>query len=590
MKKKEQEIAVNLSSGAEKVERIERKKETKNGERVKSTTKSVQKEMPVSAQGDAAMGDSVRAKQEEKKKKQTEKDKKRALKAKERAEKERKAAEARVAAALKKKEEKEKKAQQRKERQERLKKEREERKRAHARAKANRRKDREQQRKNRAEKGGDRKSYGGWLAAVIALSAVTLALGTTMTIGAIELKSVKEDTTTSYRSTMYELTGILEHVDDDLDRVRVSASPSQQSRILTDLLVQSRLAEMDLERLPIEAETDRNTTVFLNRTAHTCERLLGKLRKGGELTEEDLQGLENLYAATHRIRTQLDEYIAGMQDSDIMTYIKKGEGSFSDMLTKLEEVTLEENRAAISGEKERMDRAGMQQTPIKAENGIDTTRAEKLCAEYFSEYNVAEFQCVGETILRGATAYNVQGYDASGTLLFARIAQKDGALVGFDYYADCNGETFDRENARTIAENFLDKLGYSNMQAVRARQNGTTEDITFVYTQDGVVCYPDMVRVKVCRTRGVVSGFDAGKFLQNHKDRGALNVKITLQQAQDKLSKKLTVEHSRLALVEAGAKERTAYEFYCSYGEEKYLVYLSAQTGEEISILNVNGL
>lgn len=583
MKKKEQEISVNLSSGAEKVERIERKKETKEGKRGKSVKKSVTTEKPVRAQGDAAMGDSVRAKQAEKEEKQ-------ALRAKEKAEKESKAAEARVASALKKKEEKEKKAQQRKEKQERLKKEREERKRAHAHAKANRRKDREQRRKNRAEKGGDRKSYGGWLAAVISLSAVTLALGTTMTIGAIELKSVKEDTTASYRSTMYELTGILEHVDDDLDRVRVSASSSQQSRILTDLLVQARLAEMDLERLPIDAETDRNTTVFLNRTAHICERLLGKLRKGETLTDEDMQGLENLYAATHRIRNGLDEYISGMQDSDIMTYVKKGEGAFSDMLAKLEAVTLEENRADLSAKKAKTGEAGTRQTPPEKESKINTADAEKLCADYFSDYKITNFQCVGETMSHGGATYNVQGYDANGTLLFAQIRQEDGALAGFDYYAECNVETFDRENARTIAENFLDKLGYSNMQAVRTRSNGTTEDITFVYTQDGVVCYPDTVHVKVCRTRGIVSGFDANRFLRNHKDRGALNTKITLQQARDKLSDKLTVEHSRLALVEAGKKECTAYEFYCSYGEENYLVYLSAQTGEEIAILNVNGL
>jgi hypothetical protein len=39
-----------------------------------------------------------------------------------------------------------------------------------------------------------------------------------------------------------------------------------------------------------------------------------------------------------------------------------------------------------------------------------------------------------------------------------------------------------------------------------------------------------------------------------------------------------------------GRYERSAYEFLCSYGEEKYVVYLSAKTGEEIAIVNVNAL
>jgi spore germination protein len=104
------------------------------------------------------------------------------------------------------------------------------------------------------------------------------------------------------------------------------------------------------------------------------------------------------------------------------------------------------------------------------------------------------------------------------------------------------------------------------------------------------VYYPDEVRVKVCRTRGIVSGMDASKFIQNHRGRVEPNVKITLQQAQERVSEKLAIEHSRLAVIEVGKKEQAAYEFYGSYQEEKYLVYLSTQTGEEIAILNVNGL
>ena len=349
MKKKQQEIGVNLSSGAEKVERIQQEKKTLGDTRVERVkTQTIEQSKPtISAKGDAAMGDSVRAEKT--------KGKQKAIK---KAETESVAATARVEAALKKQEEKARKVRERKARDERMQKEREEARRARAHAKANRRKEREQLRAKKRD-GQERKSYGGWLAAVISLSAVSLALATTVTIGAMEMKTVKEEAMTSYKATMYELTGIMEHVDDDLDRVRISASPSQQSRILTDLLVQARLAEMDLERLPIEAETDRNTTVFINRTAKTCERLLGKLRKGETLTEEDMQNLERLYAANHQIRQNLNEYLSTMQDKDIMSYIKEGVGGFADMWNKLEEVTLEENRAALQNKKPEMDRAGM---------------------------------------------------------------------------------------------------------------------------------------------------------------------------------------------------------------------------------------
>ena len=111
-------------------------------------------------------------------------------------------------------------------------------------------------------------------------------------------------------------------------------------------------------------------------------------------------------------------------------------------------------------------------------------------------------------------------------------------------------------------------------------------DFTFVYEDDDVAYYPDEVRVKICRSRGVVTGFDASKYLQNHKERKDVEPKLSLGKAKTKLHKNLTVESSRLAVLPAGRKERAAYEFLCSYGEEMYFVYMDANSGEEIAIIN----
>ena len=217
---------------------------------------------------------------------------------------------------------------------------------------------------------------------------------------------------------------------------------------------------------------------------------------------------------------------------------------------------------------------------------IESARAEELCLRYFSDYNITEYQCVGETVTEGYAAYNVQGYDDKGTLLFAEISQKDGALIRFDYYEDCMNETFDLQNAERIAEAFLEKLGYDDMEVVMFRENGTMTDFTFVYEDDDVAYYPDEIRVKICRSRGVVTGMDAVKYLKNHKDREEPNVKLSLAQAREQLHEKLTVESSRLAVVNTKRGEIPAYEFLCSYENENYFVYLDAMTGEEISIVN----
>ena len=624
MKKETQKIGKNTSSGAEKVENIEKKvtRKTvggKNTVTVQTKTETVGK----SAKGDAALGDSNKETRG-----QVNVKTQNAHSTNGKAEAESAAAKARVKAALERKEAKERrkaerqeKAQAKKQLRERRQAEKkadiEKRKQAKqaliakraaekkalaekraaakkARVEARRNKKNSTQRatkNNRREKrreNRENQGYGGWIAAVVALGVTTLALATTSTVGMIESKRAADAMLSSYRGTMYEMTGILENVEKDLDRVRVSDSSSQQSRILTDLLVQARLAEADIEKLPVSAEEDSNITAFVNRTAAVCEGILAKLRQGGTLSEEDRAILGGLYKTNHALKGEIAKILEGATDEDFMQYVKKGKGALADGLKEMEKMTLEENALTFKKEPP-MDEMKKEKGGLQGEkNKVEAVKAEELCAQYFQSYDITEFQCVGETSTQHYAAYNVQGYDDRGNLLFAEIDQMSGKLIRFDYYEECAGETFDLKNAERIAEEFLEKLGYDDMEVVRSRQNGSTTDFTFVYEDDDVLFYPDEVRVKVCRTRGVVSGMDASKYLQNHRGRGEMNAKISLAQAYEKVYKELTVEASRLVVVQTARGEKTAYEMLCSYQEDKYLIYLDAMTGEELSIVNVN--
>ena len=609
MKKQEKEIAINTSSGAEKVETIEKEvKKQQNGG--KTATKTTAKTTSKIKKEDDAAKERVKAAEEKAKAAKARKEEQKAAAQKRKAERQ-----ARIAKIKAQREEKRRQrahaiAQMNQERA----KKRKERAKRRAERREKQRKEWEERKKDRSS--GRKNSNGGWIAAVSVLGVTTLALTSALTVGAVEMKRATESTMTAYRGTMYELTGIMEHVDDDLERARISGTSEQQSRVLTDLLVQARMAELDVEKLPMPAESDRGITAFINRTAWECERMLAKLRRGESLTSEDFDRLESLYNANHAIRTELDKVLAEMTDESLQEFIKKGTGGIAEAMQRIEKSTLEEGRANMERGMEKM-KDGMEKMKDDVENAkdkvqekmqdmskktanmsekgkdmprIESAHAEKLCKEYFSDYDIAEYQCVGETVTRGYSAYNVQGYDKKGTLLFAEISQTNGALLRFDYYEDCDADTFDLQNAERIAEDFLDKLGYDDMEVVRFRDNGTMTDFTFVYEDDDVAYYPDEVHVKVCRSRGVVTAMDATKYIQNHRERVAPNVKISMEEAQSRLHEKLTVEASRLAVIKTKRGERAAYEFLCSYGEENYFVYVDGVSGEEISIVNAKGI
>ena len=598
MKKKEMEIGKNVSSGAEKVEVIEEKTESKQGkDTVNKKTKTTKRTAGVTLGKDEKTAQAAEAK----------------------AEKERKAAEARVNAALKKQERKEKRKVLKearlaklKELREKRKAEKEEKIRERAHAKANRKQaevkrrkelaaKKEQARKQRKQRRDNKeKGYGGWIAAVVSLGVVTLALATTVTVGAVEMSKNNEVIMASYKGTVYELTELIENVDEDLERVRLSNSPAQQSRILTDVLVQARLAELDLEKMPFSIEQDENITRFINNAAAQSERMLSKLRRGEPLSEEDRAMLERIYETNHAIRMELDKMLSETIDKDWSECIKKGTGKVTEGLKKLEEATLEENRATFKMPKfpkfDMPNKGGENKQTMPAmpsENtgeGIQPARAEELCKGYFQDYGIQEFKCVGESVGRRYRAYNVQGNTENGAILFAEIEKESGRLLGFDFYEDCAEEKFDLDNCKRIAENFLEKLGYADMEVARFRKNGTTTDFMFVYEDDDVMYYPQTVQVKVCGTRGIVSGMDATKYMPNEKGRYAFTANLSMGEAKERLYKELTVESARPAVINTARGPKSAYEFLCSYDEGNYFVYIDANSGDEISIINAKGI
>ncbi|MBQ8658825.1 MAG: germination protein YpeB [Clostridia bacterium] len=614
--KKNTEIATNLSSGAEKVETIE-KKTTQSGanktQTAKKTTvkktsepsanKPAQKTLTnaqVERKEELAKKESERAKKRvelalAKKKAQAEKAEKRKAEKEARrkkaeaakAERKKKAAEKKAAKAEKRKEALEKRKELAKQRKEQAKKRKEERK-----ARANNKK--KTTKKNNGERKRHAPGYGGWLAAVISLGAVTLALTTVVTLGAVDMAGMRRGAATNYRGTIYEFVGVMENLDDDLDRVRISATPAQQSRILTDLLVQARIAETDLEKLPMDAETDRNLTSFINRTAAAAEGMLAKIRNGERLSARDAEILEGLYQTNHTVRTTLDKIAAEMTDDDLQDFIKGAKNKIGDAMENIENATLPENGKLLPSFNEwKTAGAGMSRTTTdekKKDTKIASETAQEKVRGYFSDYQIKKVEFAGETLAKGMDAYNFILTDKDGVQIYAQVSEFDGRLVKFDYYKDCKKQILDAENAKDVAEDFLEKLGYDDMTVVKMDESGSTAEFTFVYEEDDFVYYPDMVKVKVCEERGVVSGFDASKYIRNSHKRIQPSAKLSESDAKSKLHESLSVEHSRGCVIEVKGGERTAYEFLCSYGDSRYLIYIDANTGSEISILNTQSL
>ena len=157
---------------------------------------------------------------------------------------------------------------------------------------------REKKKTARAEKRSGKKrapGIGGWIAAVVSLGAACLALATVVTAGSIRMNQMAALSENAYRATLFELVSVSEEMDDNLAKLRVSAGAGEQRMLLTEILVDSELMESALEKIPVDSATSTDISSFVNRTNGFARRMLAKLSRGEQLTQEERSAAARLY-------------------------------------------------------------------------------------------------------------------------------------------------------------------------------------------------------------------------------------------------------------------------------------------------------
>ncbi len=429
--------------------------------------------------------------------------------------------------------------------------------------------------------------FGGWLAAVISLGVVCLALATVVTAGGFRMNEMNVTAENGYRSTLYEMLSVSEDLDNNLSKLRVSSGNNEQRKLLTNVLVDSALLESALERVPVDQATSTDISSFVNKTGAYARTLLGKLAAGHTLTEKERNTVIYLYNVNDKLCRELNELVLNMEQGEFRAFLKGTEGTVSQKFGEMGQTSKEEPEeivdAPFSGE------GNVKENRLAELEEVTSTRAEELLRGYLEAYHISEMQYTGETASRDMNCYNFVMTDDNGVELFAQVTKNGGKLAFFDLYEACEDKNFTVEGCDALAREYLKTLGIENVEAVWMSDAGMVADITYVSYDDGVLGYPDMIKVRVCESKGRVIGIDAKGYLINYTQRN-LKAGISEAEAREKLSG-VEAEEGRLALIPVDGEEVLAYEYACTYGEDEYVVYLNARTGEEEEVFIVrNGL
>ena len=396
-----------------------------------------------------------------------------------------------------------------------------------------------------------------------------------------------------YNQSLYELIYYMDNVQNYLAKSTISNSATHGAETLTNLWREANLAQTYLSMLPIQAQELENTEKFLNQVSDYSYSLSRKNIQGEKLSDEDLKNLEELHKYSMQINNVVNQISFDLNAGNMKWSDLTGEKNVNfaqQVSTDFNFAdTLEENLHQYSGliydgayseHIVSVEKRGLKGDKISEED------AKKKAVEFVGENNIEEISSLGYSEKAAVPAYTFTIKNKNQENITISISETGGSIVYMTSDREVSVENLTYEQANEKGIEFLNQKGFNNMKQTYYLKNEGVITINYAYQQDGVLMYPDLIKLKVALDNGQILGIETTGYLNNHTQRDVSKVKITKEQAKEKLNKNLNIQSETLAIIPTEWKtEKLCYEFKGKVEETEYLVYINAENGEEEQIL-----
>ena len=384
------------------------------------------------------------------------------------------------------------------------------------------------------------------------------------------------------QKAFYETCELTEGLSVNLRKLLVAGEAGQMQSLLNEAALQTQGALSNLALLPLGQETVSATLKFINQAGDFASTLSTKLGNGAMPTDQDYEALEQLSetaaAFSVRMGRLLDRYERGEAVFDFDDSTAGGEslypitdpateypvllydGPFSDGRTEGEFKTLE-NLPEIAEADARQALSAFMGSGVTALEYTGESAIPVACYEY---------------------ALTVNGYRLS-----AGVTKAGGRVLYLLSEGDVPEANLSRQQAMDAARAFLMARGYGEMEMSYSSQFDGILTVNFAAVQNGVVLYPDLVKVQVSMADGTVIGLETAGYLMNHVPRVIEAPKLSAQDALDRIGGALEPTQARLCVIPENASEYLCYEVTATSGQDTFLVYIDAMTGIERRIMQV---
>lgn len=420
---------------------------------------------------------------------------------------------------------------------------------------------------------------------IVIPSVLTLALIAVAFWGA-EQSALAEDYKTNventYRRSFTELSDNMNELEVALGKLRVVTTPAMSVFLLDDIWRISGVCVSLMSRIPASHVDTAELNAFIVRLGDYARSLAKKALAGTPASDDDRATLEELYTSCAEISRDLSDRLSV---GDIPTEVTTAEGYYeeADDTYKSEEGISKFPTLIYDGPyseaSEQLEPKGVTGEDVTEDTALERARAVTGCSDISLD---------GES--NGTIpAWDFSGTDGIGNEICASVSRTGGHMVWFMGQASTDAEGVpDRETSDKLAAvglEWLKKQDYENMKATYAQYYGGTALINYAPVMNGAIVYNDLVKVWIDVATYSVVGADARGYLNCHTERTIELPALMLDEARSLVSSDMEIVGEQLALIPlTPGTEVLAWEFRARYGEDEYIIYIDANTGDERQI------
>lgn len=418
-------------------------------------------------------------------------------------------------------------------------------------------------------------------------SVLILVLFSAFVINAQKASELSRQLNADAERSLSTLEACMSSINTNLTKGLYANTTPMLSSMAISLTRDAASAKNSLSALPLSDTQLDNMLKFLSQVGAFVSTLDRKLSLGEPITSEERNQLKQLIDVSQKLLSELDTITQGVEDGSVSF---KQAGS---TLQKSADQSVQIDSAFGDAEQTLTDYPTLiydgpfsdhilNQTPKTLEGKSDISKEKALEI-------ASDFIGIDKSTLRFDSETNgvIETYNFFVDSINISVCKKGGAVLYLLGSSSAGESVISPEQAVENAKNFLSAKGYKNMkESYYSTQDGICT-VNFAYENEGVICYPDLIKLSVSLETGNIISFDARGYIMNHTDRPPVQSKISADEAKMSVSDYLTVMSSRLAVIPTDYKtEKTAYEFHCKTpDEQEVLVYIDVLTAKEDDIL-----